>query len=184
MISREISVWHLELFQNRNIQGVDDRPYSLARQTELSPEFNRYLYTAVGSQWYWLDRLNWSHNDWKNYLQGPEVEVWVAYQQADPIGYFELALQASKSVEITYFGLLPSFIGRGLGGKFLDDAIHKAFILGGNRVWLHTCTLDHPRALQNYQSKDFKVFKEEQFTTQLPANNLEPWPGANAPQTV
>ncbi len=181
MISREIKVWHLELFDNPNLPVADARPYNLVRQTELVPEFNRFLYTTVGSQWYWLDRLNWSYEDWNTCLKSPETQVWVAYQQADPIGYFELALQPLNSVEISYFGLLPDFIGRGLGGLFLNDAIDRAFMLGGDRVWLHTCTLDHPRALQNYQSRGFKIFKEEQFTTQLPAHHLQPWPGANSP---
>jgi hypothetical protein len=68
-----------------------------------------------------------------------------------------------------------------LGGSLLSDAINRAFILGGDRVWLHTCTLDHPRALQNYRSRDFKVFRKESFTIQLPAEPLQPWQGAKAP---
>jgi GNAT superfamily N-acetyltransferase len=180
-ISREITVWHLELFHNATIKVPRDGTYRLDQQTELTPQFNRYLYTAVGSHWYWYKRLNWSYGDWQSYLQDPAIEVWVAYLQADPIGYFELSLEAGKSVEITYFGLLPNFIGRGFGGTLLTDAIDRAFVLGGNRVWLHTCTLDHRRALQNYRSRGFKVFKEESFTTQLPAEPLQPWQGAKVP---
>lgn len=180
-ISREITVWHLELFHNPSIKEPRDGSYRLDKQTEFTPEFNRYLYTAVGSHWYWYERLNWSYGDWQSYLQDPAIEVWVAYLQADPIGYFELSLEAGNSVEITYFGLLPNFIGRGFGGTLLTDAIDRAFILGGNRVWLHTCTLDHRRALQNYQSRDFKVFREESFTIQIPAEPLQPWQDAKAP---
>jgi ribosomal protein S18 acetylase RimI-like enzyme len=105
----------------------------------------------------------------------------VAYLQADPIGYFELSLEAANSVEITYFGLLPNFIVRGYGGTLLSDAINRAFLLGGDRVWLHTCTLDHSSALQNYRSRDFKVFREESFTIQLPAEPLQSCQGAKAP---
>jgi len=89
-----------------------------------------HLYTAVGGDWYWLQRLTWSYEQWRSYLERAEVETWVAYVSGTPAGYFELETQAGGSVEITTFGLLPQFIGRGLGGALLTATVQRAWALG------------------------------------------------------
>jgi GNAT superfamily N-acetyltransferase len=98
----------------------------------------------------------------------------VAYLSGTPVGYFELETQAGNEVELAYFGLLPTFIGRGLGSELLATAIERAWQREPNRVWLHTCSLDHPRALQNYQSQGFKPYKIEEEIRQLPDARLDP----------
>jgi GNAT superfamily N-acetyltransferase len=119
------------------------------------------------------------------YLDRAELETWVGYRSGTPAGYFELERQVDPSggaaVEIVYFGLLPGFIGHGLGGRLLSAAIDRAWemVAGAGRVWVHTCDLDHPQALANYQARGFEVFLVEQREEELPDAPLEPWPGAN-----
>ena len=126
-----------------------------------NPGFSRYLYGAVGAEWQWYERLVWTRDQWLAYLERPEQETWVGYLQGTPAGYFELERQARDSVEIVYFGLMPDFIGRGLGGVLLSAAVRRAWDIGAQRVWVHTCTLDHEHALQNYLSRGFSIFKVE-----------------------
>ena len=124
------------------------------------PDLNRFLYTAVGRDWTWIDRLPWTREQWIHYLERPELETWVGYISGTPYGYFELERTADGSVEIAYFGLLPQFTGRGLGGHLLAAAIERGWGMGAARVWVHTCTLDHPVALANYQARGMKLYKE------------------------
>ncbi|MBE9170055.1 GNAT family N-acetyltransferase [Pleurocapsales cyanobacterium LEGE 06147] len=125
------------------------------------PELNRFFYISVGYNWYWNDRLEWTYQQWQEWVDRPELRTWVAYLSGTPIGYFELEAQSNGDVEIAYFGLLPRFIGKGLGGYFLTVAIENAWKMNASRVWVHTCTLDHPVALANYLARGFQIFKEQ-----------------------
>jgi GNAT superfamily N-acetyltransferase len=140
-----------------------------------SPELNRFLYVAVGREWAWNDRLPMSREKWLAYLDRPELETWVMYVSGTPAGYFELEMQPGESVEICYFGLLPDFVGLGLGGHLLTAAVERGWERGAKRVWLHTCTLDHPSALANYQARGFRVFRETVQEKDVP--ETRPWPG-------
>jgi GNAT superfamily N-acetyltransferase len=169
------------------------------RRAEIpSPELNRFLYTAVGGQWYWLDRLLWSYQRWEEWLDRPELETWVAYVRGTPAGYFELEVQVpegdpswrgaatsgpgaepcGRQVELAYFGLLPRFIGGGLGGWLLTIAARRAWELGPWRVWMHTCTLDGPHALSNYRARGFEVCAERVDDVDVLPQPVGPWPGA------
>src|SRR5262249_44198705 len=89
-------------------------PGAEIRRAEVpSPELNRFLYTAVGGDWYWIDRLPWTYERWLAYLDRPELETWVAYISGTPAGYVELETQANRNIEIAYFGILPRFVGKG-----------------------------------------------------------------------
>src|SRR5205814_1353389 len=139
-----------------------------------------FLYAAVGYRWMWYSRLPWDHAQWLAYLDRPELETWVGYVSGSPAGYFELERQSDDNVELAYFGLLPRFIGQGLGAELLTAAIERAWKMGAARVWVHTCSLDHPQALANYQARGFRVFRTEEKVEPLPDEPLEPWPGAGA----
>jgi GNAT superfamily N-acetyltransferase len=152
--------------------------FEIRRAHLPSPELNRFLYTACGGDWYWIDRLGWTYAQWLAWLDRPELETWVAYLDGTPAGYFELERQADDDVELAYFGLLPQFVGRGLGGLLLTRAIERAWEIGARRFWLHTCTLDHPHALAAYQARGLRVYKEETEEKELPARAPGPWPGA------
>ena len=133
-----------------------------------SPELGRFLYTAVGRTWRWTDRLSWPYSKWLAHLERPEVEVWIAYLDGVIAGYVELERQPGESVEIVYFGLLRQFMGRGIGGLLLCDTVERAFGKGARRVWLHTCSLDSPRAFENYRARGFKLFNEETTLEDVP----------------
>ena len=129
--------------------------------------FHRFLYREVGRNYHWRDRLTWTDEQVRKYLADPAVTLHVLYVQGSPAGYFELRMEPDGSVEIAYFGLLPEFIGRGLGKALLSEAVTSAWARGARRVWLHTCTLDDPAALPNYLKRGFKPFKDERYQTTL-----------------
>jgi GNAT superfamily N-acetyltransferase len=154
---------------------------TLVRAEIPLPELNRFLYAAVGARWWWYTRLSWDHARWLAYLDRPDLETWVAYVSGTPAGYFELERQDAGSVEIAYFGLLPAFIGQGIGAPLLTAAISRAWDMGAARVWVHTCDLDHPAALPNYLARGLRVFRVQEQVEELPDHPLEPWPGAGGP---
>ena len=129
--------------------------------------FHRFLYREVGRNYHWRDRLTWSDSEVRHYLDDPAVTLHVLYVLGSPAGYFELRKEPDGSVEIAYFGLLPEFLGRGLGKGLLSEAVTAAWARGAKRVWLHTCTLDDPAALPNYLKRGFKPFKDEKYQTTI-----------------
>ncbi|WP_329454971.1 GNAT family N-acetyltransferase [Streptomyces sp. NBC_01497] len=184
-----VTTWSL-----RQTSPADLRPAAepagavvITRAAVVSPEFSRFLYTAVGGDVRWTDRLGLGYEQWRALLAAPGVETWVAYEDGTPAGYAELAAGADGSVEIVYFGLLPAFRGRGIGGHLLSRAAERAWDLGDRwpdlaptrTVWLHTCSKDGPHAMDNYVRRGFTVFDtkvEEEPEVAAPG----PWPGALA----
>jgi GNAT superfamily N-acetyltransferase len=156
----------------------------LARVDPPMPELNRFFYTAIGGDWYWLDRLPWTYERWLDYLSRPELETWVLSVDGVPAGYFEQEMQDGGDVEIVYFGLLSRFIGQGLGGCLLTRAVERGWQRGARRVWLHTCTLDHPAALAHYQARGFQVYRKEVKTQALPSQPPGPWTGCRSPEAL
>jgi GNAT superfamily N-acetyltransferase len=155
-----------------------DLPFSVVRAEIPSPELNRFLYTAVGGAWIWYGRLGWDRARWMEYLDRPTLETWVGYARGTPVGYFELE-RVESDVEIVYFGLLPGFIGKGLGGALLTAAIERGWQMSAARVWVHTCDLDHPAALANYQARGLRIYKVEQKEEDLP-DDARLWDGTPA----
>ena len=178
----EVITYHLEMLSPSELRGVNPPLDGLeVKQAAIPcPELNRFLYTSVGGDWYWIDRLVWSYSQWFEYLNRPELETWVAYLSGTVAGYFELEKQAEGNIEIAYFGLLAPFIGKKLGGALLTTAVKRAWQMGASRVWVHTCTLDGPFALRNYQARGFRLFKEERAWKDLPDLAPGPWPGAKS----
>jgi len=132
--------------------------------------FFRYLYAEVGRAYHWTDRLSWTDEQVRAHLADPAVSLWLLTSRGAPAGYFELRAHGDQSVEIAYFGLLPESVGRGWGGYLLTLAVEAAWELKPDRVWLHTCTLDHPAALPNYLRRGFRPVREEVYTTERPAS--------------
>jgi GNAT superfamily N-acetyltransferase len=177
----EVTTWSLEMRDPAalHVAGPPATPVSIERAEVPQPELNRFLYTAVGGEWYWLGRLPWTYERWMSWLDRPEVETWVARCGGSPAGYFELEREDDGDVEIAYFGLLPQYIGKGIGGHLLTSTIERAWALDGTRrVWVHTCSLDHPSALANYQARGLEVFEVETQDHDLPDEPPGPWPGA------
>jgi GNAT superfamily N-acetyltransferase len=179
MTSVQVTTWFLQMTDVGQLAPAPAPDPDLeVRQAELpSPELSRMLYTAVGSDWYWTDRLGWSWERWNAWLARPEVETWIGWMRGTPAGFFELERQ-DDAVELVAFGLLPGFIGRGLGKRLLDAALRRAWALGPSRVWVHTCSLDGPAALANYRARGLEVYDERTGPRELPDAPPEPWPGA------
>lgn len=141
----------------------------IEERRDCSVELFRLLYVEVGRNYHWIDRLPWTDEQIAAHLQLPENSVWLMTYDGETSGYFELRKCEDGSVEVAYFGLMPQFIGRGLGKHLLTCATEQAWTDGANRVWLHTCTLDDPAALPNYLKRGFKPFTTEKYSVEMPA---------------
>jgi GNAT superfamily N-acetyltransferase len=126
-------------------------------------QFNRDMYFRVGEHWRWIDKRDWTDGQWKEYAVSPALGTFAAHYKGALVGYYELRRDENSGIEIAYFGLLPEFIGRGLGGPLLSDAIERAWHMTPPppRVWVHTCNRDHPQALANYEARGMIVYKIE-----------------------
>lgn len=152
-----------------------------------SAEFSRFLYATVGGDWHWTDRLGWTRDTWLAYLGQPFVETWVGWVRGTPAGYLELAGSSTGDVEIAYFGLLPGFLGRGLGGHLLTAGLRLAWTMATRwtelvpvgRVWVHTCTLDGPAALANYQARGMVPFRTSDAEVEVPSSPPGSWPATS-----
>lgn len=139
-----------------------------------SPELNRYCYFAVGGAWLWLERRAWSATEWQAWVSQPTVETWVLAAGDVVAGYCELE-RCGGDVELKYFGLVPEFIGGGLGAHLLTEAVERAWSMGASRVILNTCNLDHPRALANYLARGFREFRTEVQRKEVPDSPPDAW---------
>ena len=151
-----------------------DNRFQVREKIEKDWQFNREMYLRVGEQWRWMDKRPWTDQQWKDYAS--EVRTFGAYFGDELAGYYELRLESEVraepaldgrcGVEIAYFGLLPEFVGRGLGGALLTSAIEEAWSRHGGiapaRVWVHTCNRDHPQALANYQARGLVIYRVEE----------------------
>jgi len=153
-----------------------ERKDVLLMQAEVpNPDLNHFLFMSVGLPWQWYSRLAWQRRDWDQYLNSPDVQTWVGYVKGTPFGYFELEKQSGADVEIKFFGLLPAFIGQGLGSYLLSRTIQQAWAMEASRVWVHTCSLDHPTALSNYQNRGFKICKVSSEDEEIPDDDNPVW---------
>jgi GNAT superfamily N-acetyltransferase len=135
---------------------------TVVRAVKPSVRFYRYLYDSVGAPWHWYDRRRMPAAELAAILDDDRVEVHVAYQGGVPAGYTELDRRASGEVELAYFGLVPEAIGHKLGPWLLAWSIHEAWRpTGVSRVWVHTCTLDHPAALRTYLAAGFTKYGDD-----------------------
>lgn len=157
-----VTTWYLGMPSPADLKPkrVERSDLTLARIEPPWPTLSRWLYSEVGGRWHWVDRLPWSEQEWRDRVETRGVETWLLAVAALPAGYFEMERQGD-AIEIVSFGLIPRFIGQGLGAHLLTLAVEQAWATGARRVWLHTCSLDHPAALANYQARGFQVEREE-----------------------
>ena len=139
-------------------------PIALMRAVDMPVSFYRYLYDTIGEDWLWYERRIIDDETLAGIIHDPNVEVFVLYVNGSPGGYGELDRKSDDVIDIDYFGLLPDFIGRGLGRFFLRWLVDQAWSYEPNRVTVNTCDLDHPRALGNYQAAGFAPYERETIT--------------------
>ena len=155
----------LEL-KNINDLIKKDKPEDNYSVKKIKPDFqlNKFFYKQIGKKYRWTDRLIWPDLQWSNYVSNKNLETYVIKNSDDLVGYFELIHHPEKNeTELAYLGLLEDYFGKGVGGYALTTAIVKSFEKKIKRMWVHTCTLDHPNAIKNYLARGMKIFKEEKL---------------------
>tara|TARA_B100000941_G_scaffold282767_1_gene251570 strand:+ start:233 stop:739 length:507 start_codon:yes stop_codon:yes gene_type:complete len=164
MIPVERNFLELRDLKNLRFNSTKQNKFTIKK---IKPDFqlNKFFYKQVGKKHRWIDRLSWTDEKWINFISNKNLETYVISESGDLIGFFELLYNPElKETEISYFGLLEKYIGKGIGGYALSEAIKKSFKKNIKRVWLHTCTLDHPNALKNYIARGMKVFRKENIS--------------------
>ena len=125
-------------------------------------QLNKFFYKNIGRNCQWFDRLVWTDLEWIKYVSDKNLFTYILKNKGEIAGYFELLFnKETKEAEIAYFGILENYFGSKLGGYLLSEAIKYSYNLGCTRIWVHTCSLDHKNALQNYLARGMKIFKSE-----------------------
>jgi GNAT superfamily N-acetyltransferase len=157
----DVKTYYLEMLAHANREVPPPRnDLSMIQTIRPSVADYRRLYDAVGKQYHWHSRGKLADIELEAIIHHPGNEIHVLYANGEPAGFAELDRRNPQEIELVQFGLLPEFIGQGLGKYFLQWTIDKAWSYGPSRFWLHTCTLDHPAALPNYLKAGFRIYKE------------------------
>ena len=163
-MTEEVERNYLEIHSIRDLNEVlkPNKDCSLNLLEPINFQLNKFFYKNIGKKHKWTDRLVWTEAQWIDYVSSKKVKTYILKYQNDLAGYFELIFHSDeKEVEIAYFGLLEEFQNKKLGSYLLSQAIKKSFNSKVNRVWVHTCSLDHKNALKNYIARGMKIFKSE-----------------------
>ena len=163
-MTQEVQRNYLEISSIQDLNKVvePNGNYSLNLLKPINFQLNKFFYKNIGKNHKWVDRLVWTENQWIEYVSSGKVKTYVFKFKDDLAGFFELISHTEKKeIEIAYFGLLEEFQNKKLGSYLLSQAILKSFKGRINRVWVHTCSLDHKNALNNYISRGMKIFKTE-----------------------
>ena len=163
-MTEEVQRNYLEINSIQDLNEVvePEGDYSLNLLKPINFQLNKFFYKNIGKKHKWIDRLVWTETQWIDYVSNKNVKTYVFKFKDDLVGFFELIFHEEKrEVEIAYFGLLEEFQNKKLGSYLLSQAIQKSFKGSINRVWVHTCSLDHKNALNNYIARGMKIFKTE-----------------------
>ena len=163
-MTQEVKRNYLEINTLKELKEVKkiSENYSLNLLNPSNFQLNKFFYKNVGKKHQWVDRLIWTDAQWIDYASSENVKTYIFKKKNDLAGFFELiSHEEKKEIEIAYFGLLEEFQNKNLGSFLLSEAIKKSFLNNINRVWLHTCSLDHENALNNYVARGMKIFKTE-----------------------
>lgn len=165
-MQRSIIRYYLHIFSKSSLIKSNCQKENLETVQEKKPtiDFCKFFYKEVGKDFFWRDRLKWSDQDWLDYINNDFFKLYILKHNNNLAGYYELLYDPKTySMEIPYFGIFKEFYGKGIGGYLLTDAILTSFNQKINKVWVHTCTLDHPNALKNYLARGMKIFKTEKI---------------------
>jgi len=163
-VTKEVKRNYLEINSLQNLKegNKPSEDYSLSLIDPINFQLNKFFYKNIGKNHKWVDRLSWSEEKWINYVSSKNVKTYILKFNDDLVGFFELIFHLDKNeTEIAYFGILEEFQNKKLGSYLLSEAIKLSFKKNINRVWVHTCSLDHKNALNNYISRGMKIFKTE-----------------------
>ena len=160
----EVKRNYLEIYSLKDLKEIHkpSKNYTLSLIDSINFQLNKFFYKNIGKNHKWIDRLSWPEEKWINYVSNKNVKTYVLKFNDDLVGFFELILHPEKNeTEIAYLGILKEYQNKKLGSYLLSEAIKKSFKTNVNRVWVHTCSLDHQNALGNYISRGMKIYKTE-----------------------
>ena len=163
-MTQEVKRNYLEInsLEDLNEGCTPNCDYSLNLLDPIDFQLNKFFYKSIGNKHKWVDRLIWSEEKWIDYVSNENVKTYVLKYKDDLVGFFELIHHhKNKEIEIAYLGILEEYHNKKLGSYLLSEAIKVSFKKNINRVWVHTCTLDHKNALKNYLTRGMKIFKTE-----------------------
>ena len=163
-MSKKIQRNYLEIHSINDLNASQKtfKDYSVKLVKPDDFHLNKFFYKNVGKRHHWVDRLIWTDKQWIDYVSDKKVKTYILKNKKDLAGYFELILHDDKNeIEIAYLGLLQEYHNQKLGSFLLTVAIENSFLEKVQRVWVHTCSLDHKNALRNYISRGMKIFKTE-----------------------
>ncbi len=166
-MNKKIERNYLEIksLKDLNISSIIPEGYKIQFIEPTNFQINKFFYKNVGKNHHWVDRLIWGEKEWTQYVSDEKVKTYVLKKKDDLVGYFELIIHKDKNeVEIAYLGLLEEYHNKKLGSYLLSTAIKNSFECNPQRVWVHTCSLDHKNALSNYIARGMKIFKKETIT--------------------
>ena len=166
-MNKKIERNYLEINSLKDLIYSNTHPegYSIEIVKPADFQLNRFFYKNIGNKHHWVDRLVWTEKQWIEYTTNEKVKTYILKNKDDLAGYFELIIHRDKNeVEIAYLGLLEDYLNMKLGSYLLSSAIKNSFLSNPQRVWVHTCSLDHKNALINYTSRGMKIFKKETIT--------------------
>tara|TARA_B100001250_G_scaffold368221_1_gene350777 strand:+ start:656 stop:1159 length:504 start_codon:yes stop_codon:yes gene_type:complete len=163
-VTEEVKRNYLEINSLQNLKEGDKptKDYTLSLVDKINFQLNKFFYKNIGKNHKWVDRLSWPEEKWINYVSSENVRTYVFKYKDDLVGFFELIFHPEKNeIEIAYFGILEEYQNKKLGSYLLSQAIKISFQKNIKRVWVHTCSLDHKNALNNYISRGMKIYKIE-----------------------
>ncbi len=163
-MNEEIERNYLEINSLQDLKegNKPSEDYILSLINPINFQLNKFFYKTIGKNHKWVDRLSWSEEKWITYVSSEKVKTYTLKYKDDLVGFFELIFHPEKNeIEIAYFGILEEYQNKKLGSYLLSEAIKISFEKKINRVWVHTCSLDHKNALNNYISRGMKIFKTE-----------------------
>ena len=163
-MSEEVKRNYLEINSLQDLKegNKPSEDFSLSLIDPINFQLNKFFYKSIGKNHKWIDRLSWSEEKWITYVSSEIVKTYVFKFKDDLVGFFELIIHPEKNeTEIAYFGILEEYQNKKLGSYLLSAAIKNSFKEKPKRVWVHTCSLDHKNALNNYIARGMKVFKTE-----------------------
>ena len=163
-MNKKIDRNYLEIYSLGELNKTKNPSSEFVIELINPPNFqlNKFFYKEIGKKHHWVDRLTWNEKEWIEYTTNNNTKTYILKKENDLVGFFELIFHSNKNeTEIAYLGILEEYLNKKLGSYLLSNAITKSFLNKPKRVWVHTCSLDHKNALNNYLSRGMKIFKKE-----------------------
>ena len=155
-------VTSLEMFTRPQLRPAPaELQLSLRHVERPALDWFRQLFRNVGEDWLWFSRLAMPDAELAAIIHDPRIEVSVLTAGTEEVGLLELDFRVADECEISFFGVTAKYIGTGAARWLMNEALARAWSRPVRRVWIHTCTFDHPAALSFYTRTGFQPFARQ-----------------------